>query len=109
MDNAEFHFEFHSGVPYLAPLLIAEAESHMRELATGYPDLVGVAVSIEKLGQDELLHGYRVRVTPRIRPENLVIEGKGEVIEGALIAALDAFERQVRTYRAKLEQQKNSH
>jgi hypothetical protein len=106
VDNSEFHFEFHSGVPRLAPLLIAEAESHLRELATGYPDLVGVAVSIEKLGQDEILHGYRVRVTPRIRPRNLITETKGELVEGALIAALDAFERQVRTYRENLEQRR---
>ncbi|MCL4302522.1 MAG: hypothetical protein KJ077_42930 [Anaerolineae bacterium] len=106
MSDSEFHFEFHNGVSCLAPLLIAEAESHLRELATGYPDLVGVAVCIEKLGHDELLHEYRVRVTPRIRPENLVTEAKGELVEGALIAALDAFERQVRTYQEKLEQRR---
>ena len=103
LSNSEFYFEFHNEMSYLAPLLIAAAESQLRDLATTYPNLVGAAVSIEKLSKDEIIPHYRVRVTPYVQPENLITEEKGESAEGALIAALDAFERQVQLHQENFD------
>jgi ribosome-associated translation inhibitor RaiA len=105
LSKSDFHFEFHSKVPYLALELRAEAEHRLRELAADHTDLIGAAAAVEELSQDQTPHCYRARVVVYIRPENIVAEAQGESLEGTLKEALAAIERQVRQRREKLDKQ----
>ena len=103
MSRLDFHFEFHSEIPYLAAELIDETESRLRDLAENRADMVGAAVAVEELSHDHTPHRYRSRVVVYIRPENIVAEEKGESLQGTLREAVEAVERQVRQQREKLE------
>jgi ribosome-associated translation inhibitor RaiA len=92
-------------VPYLAPELIAETESRLRELAEGQTDMVGAATAVEELSHDQTPHSYRARIVVYIRPENIAAEEKGESLEGTLKEVIEAIERQVRQRREKLDKQ----
>ncbi|MCL4295556.1 MAG: HPF/RaiA family ribosome-associated protein [Anaerolineae bacterium] len=105
MSRTDFHFEFHSQVPYLAAELMAETESRLRELAEDHTDMVGAAAAVEELSRDQTPHCYRARIVVYIRPENIAAEEQGESLEGTLKEVLEAIERQVRQRREKLDKQ----
>lgn len=102
MSRLDFHLEFDAEAPHLRDELLPEAEGRLQMLREGHTDLIGAAVSIEELAQEETAHIYRARVVAYIRPENISAVEKAESAELALKEALDAVERQVNERRAKL-------
>lgn len=101
MSKLDFHFEFYSELQVPEPL-IEEAESRLQALADGHTDLIGAAVTVEELSNDETPHSYRARVVAYIRPTDIAGIEMSDTMEGALKGALVATERQIRKKRDKL-------
>jgi hypothetical protein len=104
MSKLDFHLEFTTKVPHLRDQLLPETDERLQALREGHTDLIGAAITIEELTQNETPHLYRARVVVYIRPKNISGEEKAENPNLALKGALDAVERQVNERRAKLSQ-----
>jgi len=104
LGEAEFYIDYENKDENFNDELIAEVEARLRELASQQSDLVGAAVSITVPGQGETQFLYQARVVVYARPEDMAAVKKEDTPEGAMKAALDAIERQVREKREKLGQ-----
>jgi len=104
MSRSDFHFEFNKEVSLLDNSLIVEAEERLRTLAEDHTDMVGAAVAVEELTQEETPHIYQVRVVAYIRPKNIAAVEKADSPDVALNGALEAVEQQVRQKRNKLRE-----
>jgi ribosome-associated translation inhibitor RaiA len=104
VDTTDFDLEFYSeGIeqPSLEDDLWAEADSRLRELATGHDDMIGGSVAVEKPAERESAFVYQARVVAHIKPDHIVAVEKEDGPMAALQSALDAVERQVREHREK--------
>ena len=102
--DAQFAFEFYSGIPDPDDALWAEAEKRLVALATGHDDLVGASVTMEELTGGTTPYRYQATVAVFKRPDNVAATEKAESPEGALKGALSAAVRQVRELRERLRE-----
>jgi ribosome-associated translation inhibitor RaiA len=102
MSKSDFHFEFSGETTYVPPDLVQEVETQLRELAKDQTDLIGAAVTVEELTQEETPHFYRARIVAYMRPEDIAAIEKQDTVENALRGALEAIERQIRQRRDRL-------
>jgi ribosome-associated translation inhibitor RaiA len=107
-EQPDFTFEFLNDTETLTTdeenRLRDEAERRLRKLQGGHSDLIGAAVTVERMEHDETPHLYRARAVAYIRPENIAGVGKRDTAQGALKEALTAVERQVREKRERLRE-----
>jgi ribosome-associated translation inhibitor RaiA len=88
--------------PTLKEQLKVEIENRLLALAEGHSDLTGASVAIDQPAHGETDYLYQARVVVYTRPKNIYASEKMETAEGAMRAALQAIERQVREKRDKL-------
>lgn len=79
-------------------------ENRLLSLAEGHTDLIGAAVAVRQPAREADPFIYEARIVVYTRPENMAAVKKDDTKEGALKAALNAIERQVREKREKLGQ-----
>ena len=88
--------------PVLKEQLKVEIENRLQALAEGHSDLTGASIALEQPVHGETDYLYQARVVVYTRPENIYASEKKETAEGAMKAAIQAVERQVREKRDKL-------
>lgn len=82
--------------------MFAEADSRLRELASGHDDLTGAAINVRQPARAATAFLHEVTVVVYARPEHIAATAKeGDPIT-ALNDSLSAVERQVRQKREKL-------
>ena len=106
MDELDFTIEFNSDFEdeSFEAELMSQAESRLRELATGHDDLTAAAITIRQPAKGETAPLHEATVVAYVRPERIVGKEKQESPSGALKGALDAVERQLRQKREKLRE-----
>lgn len=110
MDVDDFDFEFHAETEQPLDHLREETERRLRALAEGHTDMVGADVVVEQPAEQRATpYVYRARIVAYIRPENIAADKQSDTADGALKAALDALERQVRERREKLRERWKQH
>jgi ribosome-associated translation inhibitor RaiA len=97
-------FEFHVKGIELESEQRAEVEARLRELAADHKDITGASVAVEELTGATTPYNYQARVVVYMRPNDIAAVEKQETAMGAVRGALDAVERHVREYRAKLRE-----
>jgi ribosomal subunit interface protein len=109
--NMDFPIEFTSDLDS------KEAEYHLyerieqkfEEFSKGHRDITSASVIIEKPAQGrETTPIYEAKITVFMRPDNIAAVKTHETSEGALRAALDAIERQIRKKRDRLNDNRGS-
>lgn len=102
----DFTFEFNNEVQELSNAqeeqLRQDAKTRLQQLNTDHEDIVGAAVSLELLADRETNYLFQARVVVYMRPDNTAAIAKRPDPVGAIGAALDAVERQVRKQRNQL-------
>jgi len=76
----------------------------LKELASPHSDMIGAAVSLEKVVDTQTYDVYRVRIVVYKRPQDIAVTKQDADPMVALRDALDALEEQVRNSREKLAQ-----
>jgi ribosome-associated translation inhibitor RaiA len=104
IDNDTFALEFTSNIAQPDAGLQVEAEDRLGKLAGKHRDIIGAAVVVTELSNDNTPHSYRARVVVYMRPENVVAAKEKDNPGQALKEALSAVERQVREQREKLRE-----
>jgi ribosome-associated translation inhibitor RaiA len=83
--------------------LFDQADTRLRELASGHSDMRGAAVNIREAASGETTPIWEATVVAYVRPEDIAATEKAPNPGIALSNALDALERQIRDKRAKLK------
>jgi ribosome-associated translation inhibitor RaiA len=76
----------------------------LRELAADQSDLVGAAVSLERIVKAETSYLYQVRIVVYKRPQDLAVVKQDSDPMTTLREALEALEEMVRDSREKLDE-----
>lgn len=85
--------------------VFAQADSTLRELASGHSDLTGAAINVRQPAYAETPFLHEVTVVVYSRPEHIAATAKEADPITALNDSLSAVERQVRERREKLRDQ----
>ena len=104
MGSADFYIDFNIEVSNMGEEFNREAERQLRELASSHSDLVGAAVSLERIVKSETSHLYQVRIVVYKRPQDIAVIKQDSDPMATLRDALDALEEKVRDSREKLAQ-----
>jgi ribosome-associated translation inhibitor RaiA len=102
MGSSDFYIDFNIEVPEVGDEFRRETEQRLRELASSHTDMIGAAVSLEKVADTQTYDLYRVRIVVYKRPQDIAVTKQDEDPMVTLKDALDALEEQVRTSREKL-------
>lgn len=102
MGSADFYIDFNIEVPNMGDEFNREAESRLRELASDHSDLVGAAVSLERIIKSETSHLYQVRIVVYKRPQDMAVIKQDSDPMVTLRDALEALVEMVRQSREKL-------
>ena len=102
MGSADFYIDFNIEVPNMGAEFNREAERALRGLASDQSDLVGAAVSLERIVKSETSHLYRVRIVVYKRPQDIAVVKQDAEPMTTLRSALEALEEMVRQSREKL-------
>lgn len=97
-------FEFHVKGIELENVQRAETEGRLQKLAADHTDITGASVAVEVLPAATTPYSYQARVVVYMRPNDIAAVEKQETAMGAVRGALDAVERHIREYRAKLRE-----
>ncbi len=108
MGSSDFYIDYNLEVPDAGEEFKRETEQRLQELASRHADMVGAAVSLEKVADTTSYDVYRVRLLVYKRPKDLVVAKQDADPMVALRDALDTLEKQVREARDKLAQ-RNTH
>lgn len=104
MGSVDFYVEFNVEVPNMGDEFNREAERQLRELASDHTDLIGAAVSLERIVKSETSHLYQVRIVVYKRPQDIAVIKMESDPMVTLRDALEALEEKVRESREKLAQ-----
>lgn len=104
MGSSDFYVDYNIEVAEVGNEFKRETELRLRELAWDHTDMIGAAVSLEKVADTESYDLYRVRIIVYKRPQDIVVTKQEESPMVALKDALDALEGEVRQSREKLAQ-----
>jgi hypothetical protein len=104
MGSADFYIDFNVEVPNMGAEFNREAERQLRELAADQSDLVGAAVSLERIVKAETSYLYQVRIVVYKRPQDLAVVKQDSDPMNTLREALEALEEMVSDSREKLEE-----
>lgn len=106
VNELDFTIEFNSDLDDASfeEELFLEADSRLRTLAEGHNDITGAAITVRRPAAGETPPLHEATVVAYVRPNNIVGKEKQESAVGALKAALDAVERQIREKRDKLKE-----
>lgn len=109
MEYVDFPIEYQTEVADVSGELQGEAERRLLELAGDHTDMTSASVMLDSPAQAPdptqprpIL--YRARVLVNMRQQNVVASKEDDTAEGAMKAALEAVERQVRELRKKLNE-----
>ena len=108
MGSSDFYIDYNIEVPETGDAFKRETEQRLQELASSHADMVGAAVSLEKVADTTTYDVHRVRIVVYKRPKDLVVAKQDADAMVALRDALDTLEKQVREARNKLAQ-RNTH
>lgn len=108
MGSSDFYIDYNIDVPEAGEAFKRETENRLRELASAHADMVGAAVSLEKVADTTTYDVHHVRIVVHKRPKDLVVTKQDADSMVALREALDTLEKQVRESRDKLAQ-RNTH
>lgn len=104
----KFDYEFQNKLGDIGDMeekLDAEVDTRLRKLTKGHTDMTGASVIMENVDKEaQTPYLYRARIVLYTRPEYIAADQEADTALGALKAALDAVERQVREKRDKLRE-----
>lgn len=104
MGSSDFYVDYNIDVSDVSDEFKDETEQRLRALASSHSDVIGAAVSLEKVADTQTYDIYRVRIVLYKRPEDIVVTKQDADPMLTLRNALDTLEEQVRTSREKLAQ-----
>lgn len=104
MGSSDFYIDYNIEVSGVGDEFNRETEQRLRGLASEQSDIVGAAVSLEKVADTQTYDVLRVRIVVYKRPQEIVVTKQGEEPMVTLREALDTLEAQVRESREKLAQ-----
>jgi ribosome-associated translation inhibitor RaiA len=104
MGSSDFYIDYNIEVSDVPDAFKRETEQRLRELASTHSDMVGSAVSLEKVADTQSYDVYRVRIVLYKRPQDIVVTKNEADPMLTLRDALDTLEEQVRESREKLAQ-----
>jgi ribosome-associated translation inhibitor RaiA len=104
MGSSDFYIDYNIETAEVGDEFRRETEQRLRELTGNHTDMVGAAVSLEKITDTETYDLHRVRIVLYKRPQDLVITKQDPDPMVALREALHTVEDQVRDSRKKLMQ-----
>ena len=105
MGSSDFYIDFNVEVSDVGDEFQRETEVRLRDLTSAHSDMVGAAVSLEKVADTQTYDVYRVRIIVYKRPQDIVVTKQDADPMLALREALDTLEEQIREAREKLAQQ----
>jgi ribosome-associated translation inhibitor RaiA len=108
MGSSDFYIDYNIEVSDVGDEFKTETEQRLRELASPQSDMIGAAVSLEKIADTQTFDVYRVRIVVYKRPQDIVVTKQDSDPMVTLRDALDTLEEQVRAAREKLAQ-KDTH
>lgn len=108
MGSSDFYIDYNIEVAEAGDEFKRETELRLRELTSTHSDMVGAAVSIEKVADTQTYDVYRVRIVVYKRPKEIAVAKQGADPMVTLREVLDTIEEQVRESRDKLAQ-RNTH
>lgn len=108
MGSSDFYIDYNIEVAEAGDEFKRETEQRLRELTSTHSDMVGAAVSIEKVADTQTYDVYRVRIVVYKRPKEIAVAKQGADPMVTLREVLDTIEEQVRESRDKLAQ-RNTH
>jgi ribosome-associated translation inhibitor RaiA len=104
MGSSDFYIDYNIEVSDVDEAFNRETEQRLRELVSSRSDMVGAAVSLEKVADTKTYDVHRVRIIVYKRPQDIVVTKQGTDPMMTLREALDTLEEQVRAAREKLAQ-----
>jgi ribosome-associated translation inhibitor RaiA len=104
MGSADFYVDFNIEVPNMGDEFNREAERQLRKLASDHSDLVGAAVSLERIVKAETSHLYQVRIVVYKRPQDIAVIKQDSDPMATLRDSLEALEEMVRQSRERLDE-----
>jgi hypothetical protein len=99
---SNFYVDFDIKVPNTDEAFALEAERELQALTAQHSDLIGAAVSLERIVESESHNVYQVRIVVYIRPQNMAVVKKNTSPMEALREALKGIEEKVRSSREKM-------
>jgi ribosome-associated translation inhibitor RaiA len=108
MGSSDFYIDYNIVVAGMGDEFKRETERRLGELALDHSDVVGAAVSLEKVADTQTYDVHRVRIVVYKRPQDVVVVKQDPDPMLALREALDTIEKQVRSKRDRLAQ-RNTH
>lgn len=108
MGSSDFYIDYNIEVTEPGDGFRRETEQRLRELESGHTDMVGAAVSLEKVADTTTYDVHRVRIVVYKRPKDVVVSKQDADPMVALRGALDTLEKQIRDSRDKLAR-RNTH
>lgn len=108
MGNSDFYIDYNIDVSDVSDQFSRETEQRLRELASSHSDMIGAAVSLERVADTTTYDLYRVRIVLYKRPADIAVTKQDADPMVALRGTLHTIEDQVRTSREKLAQ-KDTH
>lgn len=108
MGSSDFYIDYNIEVSGAGDGFKRETELRLNELASVHSDIVGAAVSLEKVADTTTYDVHRVRIIVYKRPKDVVVSKQDADPMVALREALDTLEKQIRESRDRLAQ-RNTH
>ena len=105
MGSSDFYIDYNIEVSGVSDGFKRETEQRLRELAATHSDMIGAAVSLEKVSDTQTYDVHRVRIVVYKRPQDIVVTKQDPDPMVTMRDALDTLEEQVRKSRDKLAQQ----
>lgn len=108
MANSDFYIDYNIDVSEVGDGFKRETEQRLQDISTKNSDLVGAAVSLEKVADTTTYDVHRVRIVVYKRGKDVAVAKLDADPMVALREALDTLEKQIREARDKLAQ-RNTH
>ena len=108
MGSSDFYIDYNIEVAGTGDAFKRETGQRLQELASTHADMVGAAVSLEKVADTTTYDVHRVRIVVYMRPKDTAVAKQDADAMVALRDALDTLEKQIREARNKLAQ-RNTH
>jgi len=102
MEVTGFIIEYHTDTPELTENLKGKLQQRLEKLARRHHDITGASLAVNTISGANRHPEYKVRLVLYHKPDNIAAIEKADTVANALLAALDAVERQVREGRERL-------
>ena len=99
MEATGFTIEYHTETVDFTNGLKAKLEKRLEKLAGRHRDITGASLAVQNISGDNRHHEFKVRLVLYHKPDNIAAVRKADTVSNAVLEALDAIERQVRTQR----------